>query len=218
MESPLNLETALILLLIDQLGIRIGNPGSQTGASTLLRENITLHPERRKIRVRFVGKDSIQYDQEILAEDFVLNALRKIRPDHPQSPYFPNTSSREINAYLHSINPKLKAKVFRTYNASEIFQEGLIKKTRGGLNPTELVGVFRAVNLDVARFCNHRRVGVIIRSRETYSPKTSITNYVDPRIVYAWSKKYSVPIERIYSKNLIQRFRWASKTDQHFVW
>lgn len=217
-ESPLNLEMALILLLIDQLGIRIGNPGSQTGASTLLRENISLHPERRKIRVRFVGKDSIQYDQEMRAEDFVLDAFRKIKPENPQTAYFPNTSSKEINAYLHSINPKLKAKVFRTYNASEIFQEGLAKRSRGGMNVSELVEVFREVNIEVARFCNHRRVGVLVKMKETYSPKTSITNYVDPRIIYAWAKKYSVPIERVYSKTLLQRFRWARDTDQNFVW
>jgi DNA topoisomerase-1 len=216
-ESPLNLEMAFILLLIDQLGIRIGNPGSQRGASTLLRENILPLPERRKIRVQFVGKDSIKYDQEMHAEDFVLQTLQKLRPKSPDSPYFPNTSSREINAYLHSINPKLKAKVFRTYNASEIFQEGLRRKSRPG--PQEgLVRIFREVNMDVARFCNHRKMGVLNRLRDSYSPKTSITNYVDPRIVYAWSKKYSVSIERLYSKVLIQRFQWASTTEPDFIW
>lgn len=217
-ESFLNLEMALILLLIDQLGIRIGNPGSQTGASTLLRENISLHPERGRIRVRFVGKDSIQYDQVMHAEIFVLEAFQKIRPESAHSPYFPNTSSKEVNAYLHSINPKLKAKVFRTYNASEIFQEGLARKSREGMKPVELVKIFREVNIDVARFCNHRRVGVLVKMKETYSPKTSITNYIDPRIIYAWTKKFSIPVELVYSKTLLQRFQWASTVDKYFVW
>jgi DNA topoisomerase-1 len=217
-ESLLNLETALILLLIDQLGIRIGNPGSQTGASTLLGENILLFPEKRKIRVRFVGKDSIQYDQEMHAEDFVLQSLRKIKPENPKSSYFPNTSSREINAYLHSINPNLKAKVFRTYNASEIFQEGLRRRSRVGDSLPNLVRIFREVNIEVARFCNHRRVGVLNKMKEGYSPKTSITNYVDPRIIYAWSKRFCVPIERVYSKILLQRFQWAESVEGDFVW
>lgn len=217
-EPPLNLETALVLLLIDQLGIRIGNPGSQTGATTLLGENIRLLPEKRKIRVRFVGKDSVQYDQELYAEEFVLQSFGKIKPENPKSPYFPNTSSREINTYLHSINPNLKAKVFRTYNASEIFQEGLRRRSRAGDSPDRLAKVFREVNIEVARFCNHRRVGVLNKMKEGYAPKTSITNYVDPRIVYAWSKRFCIPIERVYSKILTRRFRWAESVERDFVW
>lgn len=216
--SSENIELALILFLIDQLGIRIGNPGSQTGASTLLRENVLLRPERRRVRIRFIGKDSIQYDQELHVEPFVLYSFQKIRPEQDSSPYFPHTSSREVNAYLQSINPRLKAKVFRTYNASEIFERGLREGSRSGSSEGELIRCFRQVNMEVARFCNHRKIGVLTRMKETYSPRTSITNYVDPRIIYAWSKRFSVPIERVYSKILIQRFEWASTVDKDFVW
>lgn len=217
-QSNENLELAVILLLIDRLGIRIGNPGSQTGASTLRGRNILCYPEKKKIRVKFVGKDSINYDQEFRADDFFFQTLRKLRPRSPDDFFFPNTSSKIVNQYLQSIDSKLKAKVFRTYNASEIFQEGLRKKSRREMSQSELVKIFREVNIDVARFCNHRKVGVLHKVMDKYSPSTTIANYIDPRIVYAWAKKFSVPPEQVYSKNLVERFKWANTVDENFIW
>ncbi len=38
---------------------------------------------------------------------------------------------------------------------------------------------------------------------------TSKLNYLDPRISVAWCKKWSVPVEKIYSKTQRDKFRWA---------
>ncbi|CAF2335958.1 unnamed protein product [Rotaria sp. Silwood2] len=48
---------------------------------------------------------------------------------------------------------------------------------------------------------------------------TSKLNYLDPRISVAWCKKWSVPIEKIYSKTQRDKFRWAidmATPDYHF--
>jgi len=48
---------------------------------------------------------------------------------------------------------------------------------------------------------------------------TSKLNYLDPRISVAWSKKFDVPIEKIYSKTQREKFRWAldmATADYHF--
>ncbi|UJR33744.1 hypothetical protein I4U23_021171 [Adineta vaga] len=48
---------------------------------------------------------------------------------------------------------------------------------------------------------------------------TSKLNYLDPRISVAWCKKWSVPIEKIYSKTQRDKFRWAidmATSDYHF--
>ncbi|ETW80762.1 hypothetical protein HETIRDRAFT_476461 [Heterobasidion irregulare TC 32-1] len=42
---------------------------------------------------------------------------------------------------------------------------------------------------------------------------TSKINYLDPRITAAWCKKYSVPIEKIFSKTLLTKFPWAMEVD-----
>ncbi|CAL1605715.1 unnamed protein product [Knipowitschia caucasica] len=38
---------------------------------------------------------------------------------------------------------------------------------------------------------------------------TSKLNYLDPRISVAWSKKYGIPIEKIYNKTQREKFAWA---------
>lgn len=51
--------------------------------------------------------------------------------------------------------------------------------------------------------------------RETYplgqiALSTTKVNYLDPRITSAWCKRFNVPIEKIYSKLLREKFPWAS--------
>lgn len=38
---------------------------------------------------------------------------------------------------------------------------------------------------------------------------TSKTNYNDPRISVAWCKKFDVPIEKIFTKVLLEKFAWS---------
>ena len=38
---------------------------------------------------------------------------------------------------------------------------------------------------------------------------TSKDNYIDSRIVVAFSKKNNIPIEKFYSKNQLNKFKWA---------
>lgn len=46
---------------------------------------------------------------------------------------------------------------------------------------------------------------------------TSKLNYLDPRITVAWSKSYSVPIEKLYNKTQREKFAWAlHMADQTF--
>ncbi|KAG0151163.1 hypothetical protein CROQUDRAFT_651365 [Cronartium quercuum f. sp. fusiforme G11] len=39
---------------------------------------------------------------------------------------------------------------------------------------------------------------------------TSKLNYIDPRLTYAWCGKYEVPVERMFSKTLREKFPWAA--------
>ncbi|KAI9006293.1 hypothetical protein CLU79DRAFT_840896 [Phycomyces nitens] len=46
---------------------------------------------------------------------------------------------------------------------------------------------------------------------------TSKMNYIDPRISVAWCKKYNVPLEKVFSKTLIEKFRWAQNIDDSWT-
>ena len=39
---------------------------------------------------------------------------------------------------------------------------------------------------------------------------TSKINYIDPRISVAWCKRNEVPIEKVFSKTLRDKFNWAA--------
>ena len=46
---------------------------------------------------------------------------------------------------------------------------------------------------------------------------TSKTNYIDPRIIFSFIKKYNIPEEKLFNKQLITRFEWASKVGKDYV-
>eukprot|EP01116_Phalansterium_solitarium_P017919 TRINITY_DN4560_c0_g2_i1.p1 TRINITY_DN4560_c0_g2~~TRINITY_DN4560_c0_g2_i1.p1 ORF type:complete len:884 (-),score=373.03 TRINITY_DN4560_c0_g2_i1:328-2979(-) len=51
---------------------------------------------------------------------------------------------------------------------------------------------------------------------KTVSLTTSKINYIDPRISVAWCKRNKVPIEKIFSKSLRQKFPWAMDVEDEF--
>ncbi|GAA5863944.1 hypothetical protein JCM3774_004426 [Rhodotorula dairenensis] len=47
---------------------------------------------------------------------------------------------------------------------------------------------------------------------------TSKINYLDARISAAWCKKYDVPVNKVFTKTLIEKFQWALEVDADFEW
>jgi len=45
---------------------------------------------------------------------------------------------------------------------------------------------------------------------------TSKNNYIDPRIIFAFIKKFEIPPEKLFTQVLIKRFEWASKVDTDY--
>jgi DNA topoisomerase-1 len=42
---------------------------------------------------------------------------------------------------------------------------------------------------------------------------TSKTNYIDPRIVFSFMNKFNIPEEKLFTKTLLDRFKWATNVD-----
>lgn len=48
---------------------------------------------------------------------------------------------------------------------------------------------------------------------------TSLTNYIDPRIIVSWSKEQEIDISAIYTSTLMKKFKWAIEmTEQNWNW
>ncbi|GAA5977985.1 hypothetical protein JCM11641_004348 [Rhodosporidiobolus odoratus] len=47
---------------------------------------------------------------------------------------------------------------------------------------------------------------------------TSKINYIDPRISIAWCKENDVPVAKVFSKTLLEKFTWAQHVEADFEW
>jgi DNA topoisomerase I len=44
---------------------------------------------------------------------------------------------------------------------------------------------------------------------QSINPGTSLTNYIDPRLVTSWCKAHELPVSKVYTKKLHDKFKWA---------
>jgi len=206
-----DLELSCIIYLIDHLGLRIGSSDTSDvdGASTLKVGCIQILDGKRVVRIRFRGKDSIEYDNQIMCDYYFVDAIRKLSHGKRSWDFlFPNTSSQDINNFLSKYHPSIKSKTFRTFNATMRFKE-MINASKPS-SEQEAVNLFKKCVTEVAIFCNHKRISSMKKIKyEQYTPTTSITNYIDPRVVIEWAQRNHVPLNKIYTKSLMERFSWA---------
>ena len=122
-------QRAVALYFIDKLALRAGNEKNDkeeadtVGCCSLRVEHINLHEEKdgKKYVVEFdfLGKDSIQYKQDVKVEKQVFkNLIRFKEGKKERDDLFDRLDTSKLNDYLNGFMPGLTAKVFRTYNAS----------------------------------------------------------------------------------------------------
>jgi DNA topoisomerase-1 len=158
-------QLATALYLIDKLAIRVGNEKSTdeadtVGVTTLRVEHITL--DGNKLELDFLGKDSIPYYNSIEVEDDVRDNINLfIQNKDKYEQIFDKISSSDVNNYLQTFMKDLTAKVFRSYNASNLLQKELDKIYRKypdeNVDPKILLDEFNKANLKVAKLLNHQK-------------------------------------------------------------
>ena len=109
--------------LIDKLALRVGNEKGEDEADTVgccsLKVKNVEFPEVNIIKLDFLGKDSIRYENTVPVPDIVYQNLVKFAKNKGQDDLlFERINTGRLNDYLKSMMEDLSAKVFRTYNAS----------------------------------------------------------------------------------------------------
>ena len=210
--SPKYKQLASATWLIDKLLIRIGNEKNcETSADTVgictLRVEHIKFLQNSHIRLDFLGKDSIRFNKKVKLPAYVYTHLCKIASSKKSTDtLFDIIDSESLNRFLSSCMPDLTAKVFRTYHASNTFQNLLSKSTT--------LKEYKTANVKIGEICNH----VSMRSGKlTVSQNTSKTNYIDPRITYAFSRKHNISVDELFSASLQKHHSWASNTPASFV-
>jgi len=268
-------QLATALYFVDKMALRIGGKkntkekADTVGVSSLRVEHILLIPPNI-IKLDFLGKDSIRYCKKIAVSTNIYNNINLfIQNKNKKEQLFDLINTSTINNYLNSLMPKLTAKVWRTYNASYLFQKELDKIKPEKLlkiNETDklkyLISLFNQANTEVALLCNHqknissnldeqvnklnKRIKELIKKKKKYkknkeksfkinskikllkikkdtkmkmknvSLSTSRNNYIDPRIIFAFIKKFNIPINKLFTEKSLKRFSWASNVDKKY--
>ena len=270
-----NKQLATALYFIDKLALRVGGvkdtkeEADTVGVTSLRVEHITFL-DNNIIKLDFLGKDSIRYCKKINISEIVFNNLKEMIIDKSKKDeIFHLINASLLNEYLSSFMKGLTAKVWRTYNASYLFQKEIDKikeHTVSSINENErlnyLIAQFNIANSAVALLCNHQKTvntsienmldKINIRIKELKQKKikflnskdkvkkidtqikslklkketkikmknvslgTSKNNYIDPRIIFAFIKKFEIPPEKIFTATLLKRFEWATKIDKDY--
>ena len=120
------------------------------------------------IKLDFLGKDSIRFCKKIQVSELVYNNIKLFsdpNSKNKKSLLFDLITPTLLNNYLNDFMPNLTSKVWRTYNASYLFQKEIDKiKLNPKLDPEErlnyLLSMFNHANTEVALLCNHQK-GVV---------------------------------------------------------
>ena len=165
-------QLATALYLIDNLALRVGGKkdskeqADTVGVTSLRVEHISLL-DNNIIKLDFLGKDSIRYCRKVNIHSKVYENLKDfIKNKSKKEELFDLITSNTLNEYLNSFMEGLTAKVWRTYNASFIFQKELDKLSSSKKIDlfTEkeerlhvLISIFNQANTEVALLCNHQK-------------------------------------------------------------
>ena len=239
-------QIGIIVYLIDLLSIRVGSRDKKNtfGISTLRKKHITFHSQNY-ISLEFLGKDSIPYKNKFKIMDIVYQKLLLFYKKTKDQYIFYKTNSNQVNEYLRSLLPFLTSKIFRTYHASKIFQKELYSyKIESSF---DYIFAFKMANIAVALKCNHKKEvsnkkdsneklkikyknenniekkkvlkkKILLKSlTKNLNLSTSISNYIDPRIIYIFIKKYNLDIKKFLSKTIIEQIKWAQNIQNDWI-
>jgi DNA topoisomerase-1 len=267
-------QLATALYFIDHLALRVGSnkdtkeEADTVGVTSLRVEHLTLL-EDNTIKLDFLGKDSVRFCKKIKVIDAVYTNLQDFSKDKKnKAELFEHINASILNEYLNSFMPGLTAKVWRTYNASLLFQKDIDKIKEEHIKDIEpneklnyLIAMFNQANTSVALLCNHqknvnhgidnmitkidnrikelkknklkqknkdriKRIDIKIKSlklkkdtklkMKNVSLGTSKNNYIDPRIIFSFIKRFDIPPQKLFTDKLIKRFEWANKVDKDY--
>jgi DNA topoisomerase-1 len=272
-------QLATATYLIDNLALRVGGKkdskeeADTVGVTSLRVEHIELKGDNT-LKLDFLGKDSIRFCKKIKVTNSVYNNLVMFfNNKKKKDSLFDLISYTNLNEYLEEFMKGLTSKVFRTYNASNVFQKELdkvnpqkLEKIHESERINYLITFFNQANTAVALLCNHQKnissslsnqidkiddkIKMLKKKRVKLESKkkkdheklekvkskiklvklkkqnklmmknvslgTSKTNYIDPRIIFAFIKKYDLPPEKLFTKTLLDRFKWAQEVDKNY--
>ena len=177
-ENKKERQIATAFYFIDSFALRVGGEkGEDTadtvGVTTLRVEHITLQ-EGNVLVLDFLGKDSVRYYNKLQVNPTVYTNIEEfVKDKNKNEDIFDLITSQDVNKYLQTFMKDLTAKVFRTFNASYLFQKEIQKINKkyesqiDTIDKSILIDEYLKANTSVAKKLNHQKnVGKSFKDQE----------------------------------------------------
>ena len=199
------------LYFIDNFALRVGNEKGDDEADTVgvvsLRVEHIENLDNNQIKLDFLGKDSVRYVRTFTVDEIVYKNLIDLKKDkNKDDDIFDKIKTNDLNEYLKTFLDGLTAKVFRTYNASNLFQEELnqINKKYQDYDKDDkydlLLEGYNKANAKVALLCNHQKNISKNFSEQTLKLKDQIKDLKEKKKNAKEPKKYDEKIKKLKIK------------------
>jgi DNA topoisomerase-1 len=170
-------KVATVAYLIDVFKIRVGDEketeSGTVGATSLRSEHIRLHGSPAKVKLHFLGKDSVLYEreQEVSADAF--RNLKEFSSDGSDR-IFSGITTESVREFLSEAMPRLSPKVFRTFSATQLFRQQLeASKVTSASTEAEKKMALMESNAAVAQLLNHQKA-IPKKWEETYKKRLAM--------------------------------------------
>ena len=170
-------KVATVAYLIDVFKIRVGDEketeSGTVGATSLRSEHIRLGKSPPKVKLHFLGKDSILFEREEGVTPDVYRNLKEFSSDGGDR-IFSGITTDAVREFLSEAMPRLSPKVFRTFSATQLFRQELEKSkvTSANTDAEKKMALIEA-NAAVARLLNHQ-MAVPKKWQETYEKRLAM--------------------------------------------
>lgn len=166
-------KVATVAYLIDVFKIRVGDEeeteSGTVGATSLRSEHIRLHKSPPKVKLHFLGKDSILFEREEEVSEAAFKNLKEFASDGDR--IFSGITTNQVREFLSEAMPGLSPKVFRTYSATHLFRHELeTSQVKPESQESEKKMALIEANAAVAQLMNHQKA-VPKKWEETYKKR-----------------------------------------------
>jgi DNA topoisomerase-1 len=170
-------KVATVAYLIDVFKIRVGDEqeteSGTVGATSLRSEHIRLHNSPPKVRLHFLGKDSILFEREQEVSPEAYNNLKEFATEGSDR-IFSGITTEAVREFLSEAMPRLSPKVFRTFSATQLFRQQLeASKVTPASSDVEKKMVLMEANAAVAQLLNHQKA-IPKKWQETYEKRLAM--------------------------------------------
>jgi DNA topoisomerase-1 len=166
-------KVATVAYLIDVFKIRVGDEqeteSGTIGATSLRSEHIRLHKSFPRVKLHFLGKDSILFEREEEVSPEAYSNLKEFSANGDR--IFSGITTDAVREFLSEAMPHLSPKVFRTFSATQLFRQRLeaSKVTSETPDNEKKMALFEA-NSAVAQLMNHQKA-MPKKWQETYKKR-----------------------------------------------